>query len=116
MKKYDIVIIGSGLGGLICGYILSKNGYRVGIFEKHFQVGGCLQTFQRKGITFDTGMHYIGSMEPGQILYRIFTYLNLINDVKVHKLDPYGFEHILLKDKEYRFAMGYENYVDSLAQ
>jgi all-trans-retinol 13,14-reductase len=116
MKKYDIVIIGSGFGGLICGYILSKSGFKVGIFEKHFQVGGCLQTFQRKGITFDTGMHYIGSMEPGQLLYRIFTYLNLINDVKVHKLDPDGFEHIMLKDKEYRFAMGYENYADSLGQ
>jgi all-trans-retinol 13,14-reductase len=115
MKKYDIVIIGSGFGGLICGYILSKNGFSVGIFEKHFQVGGCLQTFKRKEITFDTGMHYIGSMEPGQLLHRIFTYLNLLNDVKVHKLDPDGFEHIVLKGKEYRFAMGYDNYVESLS-
>jgi all-trans-retinol 13,14-reductase len=61
-------------------------------------------------------MHYIGSMEPGQLLYRIFTYLNLLNDVRVHKLDTDGFEHIMLKGKEYRFAMGYENYVESLTQ
>jgi all-trans-retinol 13,14-reductase len=114
MKKYDIVIIGSGFGGLICGYILSKSGYKVGIFEKHFQVGGCLQTFQRKGVTFDTGMHYIGSMEPGQLLHRIFTYLNLLSDVKVHKLDTDGFEHIILGGREYRFAMGYENYIEVL--
>jgi all-trans-retinol 13,14-reductase len=116
MKKYDIVIIGSGFGGLICGYILSKNGYKVGIFEKHFQVGGCLQSFERNGITFDTGMHYVGSMEPGQPLYHIFTYLNLLNDIKVHKLDSDGFEHILLNGKEFRFAMGYENFVETLAQ
>ena len=116
MKKYDIVIIGSGLGGLICGYILSKNGYKVGIFEKHFQIGGCLQTFERKGITFDTGMHYVGSMEPGQLLYSIFNYLGLLSDVKLHKLDTDGFEHISLNGKEYRFAMGYENFVDTLAQ
>jgi all-trans-retinol 13,14-reductase len=115
MKKYDIVIIGSGLGGLICGYILSKNGFKVAIFEKHYQIGGCLQTFERKGITFDTGMHYVGSMDQGQLLYRIFKYLNLLNDVKVHKLDTDGFEHIIYNGKKYRFAMGYNNFVETLA-
>jgi all-trans-retinol 13,14-reductase len=116
MKKYDVVIIGSGLGGLICGYILSKNGFKVAIFEKHTQIGGCLQTFERKGITFDTGMHYIGSMQEGQVLHRIFKYLDLLKDVKVHKLDEDGFEHILLNGKEYRFAMGYMNFVETLAK
>ena len=29
MSKYDIIIIGSGLGGLECGAILSKEGYRL---------------------------------------------------------------------------------------
>ena len=116
MKKYDIVIIGSGLGGLICGYILSKNGYKVAIFEKHHQIGGCLQTFERKAVTFDTGMHYVGSMEPGQNLYRIFKYLDLLDDVKIHRLDTNGFERISLNGKEFRFAMGYENFVDTLSQ
>lgn len=116
MNKYDIVIIGSGLGGLICGYILSKNGYKVCIFEKHSQPGGCLQTFKRKGIIFDTGMHYVGSMEPGQTLYNIFSYLNLHNDVRVHKLDADGFEKIVINGKEYSYAMGYENFVETLTQ
>jgi all-trans-retinol 13,14-reductase len=116
MKKYDIVIIGSGLGGLICGYILGKNGYKVGIFEKHYQLGGCLQTFERKGVTFDTGMHYIGSMEPGQTLHQIFSYLDLNKKVKIHKLDTDGFERIVLNDKEYRFAMGYDNFVETLSE
>ncbi|HNW56904.1 MAG TPA: NAD(P)/FAD-dependent oxidoreductase [Bacteroidales bacterium] len=116
MKKYDVVIIGSGLGGLICGYILGKNGFKVSILEKHTQPGGCLQTFVRKGITFDTGMHYVGSMEKGQLLYNIFSYLNLLKDVKLHKLDTDGFEHISLNGREYRFAMGYENFVEKLSE
>jgi all-trans-retinol 13,14-reductase len=116
MKKYDIVIIGSGFGGLICGYLLSKNGYRVAVFEKHYQIGGCLQTFERKGVTFDTGMHYVGSLDKDQLLFRIFKYLGLLNDVKTHRLDTAGFDHILIKDKEYKFAMGFENFADTLSQ
>ncbi|MEG1556274.1 MAG: FAD/NAD(P)-binding protein, partial [Bacteroidales bacterium] len=52
--KYDIIIIGSGLGGLITGYILAKNGYKVMVLEKNSQFGGCLQTFKRDGVKFDT--------------------------------------------------------------
>ncbi|MBR6491967.1 MAG: FAD-binding protein, partial [Bacteroidales bacterium] len=34
MMKYDVVIIGAGLGGLECAYILAKNGLKVCILEK----------------------------------------------------------------------------------
>ena len=56
-EKYDVVIIGSGLGGLVCGAILTKEGQRVCIIEKNEQIGGNLQTFRRDGVTFDTGVH-----------------------------------------------------------
>ena len=42
MNNFDIVIIGSGMGGLVCGDILSKEGYTVCIIEKNKQIGGCL--------------------------------------------------------------------------
>ncbi|HEX7754489.1 MAG TPA: NAD(P)-binding protein, partial [Niabella sp.] len=45
--NYDIIIIGSGLGGLLCGSILGKEGLRVGVVEKNKQLGGNLQTFSR---------------------------------------------------------------------
>lgn len=114
--KYDVIIIGSGLGGLICGYILSKNGLKVLVLEKNPQIGGCLQTFKRAGTKFDTGMHYIGSMDEGQILYRFFKYLNLIDDVKISRLDTSGYDVISLEGKKYRFASGYEAFIDSLSE
>lgn len=40
MSKYDIIIIGSGLGGLECGAILSKEGYHVCVLEKNELFGG----------------------------------------------------------------------------
>jgi len=114
--KYDVVIIGSGLGGLLCGYILSKNGYKVAIFEKNAQIGGCLQTFKRNGVKFDTGMHYVGSLEEGQMLNKVWKYLNLFEDVKLSKLDPSGFDIISIAGKRYRFAAGFDNYVKGLCE
>jgi phytoene dehydrogenase-like protein len=46
-EKYDIVIVGSGLGGLVCGAILAKQGRTVCVLEKHHQIGGNLQVFKR---------------------------------------------------------------------
>ena len=56
-KEYDIVIIGSGLGGLVAGNIFAKEGYSVCILEKNNQYGGNLQTFVREKTIFDTGVH-----------------------------------------------------------
>ncbi|PIQ15081.1 MAG: all-trans-retinol 13,14-reductase, partial [Flavobacteriales bacterium CG18_big_fil_WC_8_21_14_2_50_32_9] len=59
-KEYDFVIIGSGLGGLACAYILASEGYSVVVLEKNHQIGGNLQVFSRDKCIFDTGVHYIG--------------------------------------------------------
>lgn len=115
MNKYDIIIIGSGLGGLVCGYILSKHGYKVAILEQGTQIGGCLQTFRRSGVVFDTGMHYIGSMDEGQILYRLFDYLDLLKDVRLSRLDENGYDVFNIAGEEFRYASGYENFIDTLA-
>ena len=61
-----VIIIGSGFGGLSCGFILQKNGYDVTVLEQGTQVGGCLQCFSRQGVKFETGMHFIGSADEGQ--------------------------------------------------
>ena len=54
MKKYDVVIIGSGIGGLCCGSILALSGKKVLICEAHTQPGGVAHSFKRKGYTFES--------------------------------------------------------------
>lgn len=115
-NKYDILILGTGLGGLVCGYMLSKNGFKVLLLEKNAQIGGCLQTFRRFGVKFDTGMHYIGSMLEGQILHRLFKYLHLLDDVKLSRLDENGYDILSIGGKSYRYASGYDHFVETLCQ
>ena len=115
MDKH-VVIIGSGLGGLTCGFILAKNGYKVTVLEKNVQIGGCLQTFRRDGINFETGIHYIGSMNEGQILHKLFNYLSLLPDVKLSPLDRSAYDIISIGGERFPFANGQEQFIDALAQ
>ena len=71
-QQYDVVIIGGGIGGRLTGALLSKEGYNVCIVEKNPVFGGNLQTFKRNGVIFDTGMHYFGSADKGQFIYKLF--------------------------------------------
>lgn len=113
---YDVAIVGSGLGGLITANILSKEGMKVCVIEKHSKAGGSLQTFKRDGRVFDTGVHYVGGLDEGQNLYAYFKYLGIMDDLKIRKLDDDAFDKICFKGNDvcYPLASGYDNFVDKL--
>lgn len=113
---YDTVIIGSGLGGLVCGAVLSKEGQRVCVLEKNEQIGGNLQTFKRDGKTFDTGVHYVGGLDKGQNLYKYFNYLGIMDRLHMERLDENGFDVVAFKDSErvYKLGMGYTKFKEVL--
>jgi phytoene dehydrogenase-like protein len=56
--RYDVIIIGAGIGGLICANLLARAGVRVLLVEQHYMVGGYCSTFRRKGFTFDAATHF----------------------------------------------------------
>ena len=116
MGKYDVVIAGSGLGGLLCAYTLSKEGYNVCVLEKNHQIGGCLQTFVRNNCVFDTGMHYIGSMAEGQSLNYLFRYFGLTQKLNLKRLDLDAFDVIDINGTKYNYAQGFDLFTETLSQ
>lgn len=68
--EYDVIIVGSGIGGLTCGALLSKRGYKVLVLEQHYQAGGYCSSFKRGGFTFNTGVENVsGLWERGPITH-----------------------------------------------
>lgn len=116
MNDYDIVIIGSGMGGLVCADILGREGYKVCVLEKNKQIGGCLQTYVRDKVIFDSGVHYIGGLDKGQNLFQVFKYLGIIDKLKLKRMDVDVFDKIIIQgdDNEYVHAQGYENFIKHL--
>ncbi len=114
MKKYDIAIIGGGFSGLMSAAILSKHGYSVCLLEKEKKVGGNLQTFRRFGKTFNTGLHYVGALDNGQILNKIFKYVGVYDKISLKPLDNDCFDKIIIDKKEYCSVTGFDNYENNL--
>ena len=110
-----MVIIGAGLGGLQCAYILAKNGMDVTVLEQDAVIGGCLQSFRRGDVVFDTGFHYVGGLREGESLYPLFRYFNLL-DLPWQALDEDCFDEVVIGDRSFKLAVGHQRFVDTLAE
>jgi phytoene dehydrogenase-like protein len=74
-SEYDVVIIGSGVGGLTAAALLSRFGYSVCVLEKEPHEGGYLAGFRRKDFRFDTALHWLNQCAPGGMAEKIFRIL-----------------------------------------
>ena len=77
MKKYDDIVVGSGVSGLTMSLLLAMNGRSVLLLEKGRAIGGSLSRFSRGGVSFDTGFHFTGGLHEGGILAEILSILGL---------------------------------------
>ena len=73
----NIVIIGSGIGGLSAGIILSLLNFRVTVVEKNPLPGGLMRSYRRSGIDCPVGVHYVGALGEKEPLGKMFHVLGI---------------------------------------
>jgi len=64
--NYDVIVIGSGMGGMTTAAALSRMGHSVLVLEQAAHIGGLTQTFSREGFSWDVGLHYCGNFRRDQ--------------------------------------------------
>jgi phytoene desaturase len=112
---YDVIIIGAGLGGLVCGTLLAQKGLRVAIFEKKATVGGCCTSFTRKGFTFDLSVQSIGGCKKGGRLWRLLNDLEVRDNIELLPLNPAREYHFPgMRIKQYADLDAHVEYLASL--
>ncbi len=83
-KKYDVIIIGSGIGGLTAGCYLALKGVKALIVEQMNYPGGCICEFRHKGFYFDGGPTSVSFLKILKKIYGDFGLWDDINLVRVH--------------------------------
>lgn len=111
---YDGIVIGSGAGGLTAAVALAQAGKKMLVLEQHDRPGGWTHSFTLEGYRFSPGVHYIGDLQEGGGLRRIYDGLGVSQDLIFCELNPDGYDHIIIGDRRVDFPKGKDKLVERL--
>lgn len=116
MTDVDVVVIGSGAGGLAAAVALANAGQRVLVLEQHYLPGGWCHSFSLEGYRFSPGVHYIGELGEGGRTRRLFEGLGVAQDLTFCELNPDGFEHVWIGDEKVDLPKGKDALAERLGR
>ncbi|RZN36523.1 MAG: NAD(P)/FAD-dependent oxidoreductase [Methanosarcinales archaeon] len=95
--KYDVIVVGAGISGLLAALTLSKHGKRVMVLEKGRGVGGNCNSYMVDGFQVDTGPHAITHLAVGPLKRLMDNYFDYVPVFEDHGYYYVRTEHSFVK-------------------
>ncbi len=111
----NALVIGSGVGGLSTAIILAQLGYQTTVIEKNRLPGGLMRGYTRQGMDCAVGVHYLGSLDDGQTLRRLFDFLGVSEGIPVERMGTDGIiDRYIFEDFTFDLPDGFDAYEKNL--
>jgi len=117
-KKYDEIVVGSGISGMTLALLLGMNGRSVLLIEKAAEIGGSVKRFYKQGVPFDTGFHFTGGLNDDGVLTDMLKVLDLNKSIVPLFLNNGKENKIVFEDsgEEYEVPIGLQNTISYLKE
>ena len=117
MKRYDDIVVGSGISGLSLALLLGMNGRKVLLLEKASRIGGGMLRFCRQGIPLDTGFHFTGGLNNKGLLFNMLNILGINDYLRPVYLSQDSNRFILeAEQSSYDMPTGIDNISDKMKE
>lgn len=114
--QYDVIIIGSGVGGLSAAICLAREGKKVLVLEQHDVPGGWCHSFYLNGFRFTPGVHYVGLLDKGQSTSKLYEGLGIANNLVFFRMNPDAYEHCHIGNDRFNFPANFEALIERLSE